>query len=258
MYTKNKEKTAAIQETIFNNGPLHPLSFFDSRNYIQHNVMLEDGIGSVLELVDSLRPQPISVKVCRTLEDGDMTVAHNDYELGSWGRMIGFEVHRWEDGQIVEHWDNLQATPATSNPSGHTMTDGASEVTDIERTTDNKRLVKQFTEDLLIGRGLDGLAAFFSAGGLIQHSPLFGDGVQALRSFLEAGARTYDRLHRVLGEGNLVLTISEGSSDAADGARAATAFYDLYRCENGVIAEHWEVVEVIAPRDSWRNENGKF
>jgi predicted SnoaL-like aldol condensation-catalyzing enzyme len=63
----------------------------------------------------------------------------------------------------------------------------------------------------------------------------------------------YDKVHRVLGEGEFVLAISEGSF-----AGKPTAFYDLFRVEEGKIAEHWDVIEPIAPRDQWKNANGKF
>jgi len=71
-------------------------------------------------------------------------------------------------------------------------------------------------------------------------------------------SRYYNRLHKLLGEGNLMLAISEGTTGREDGARQPTAFYDLYRLEDGAIAEHWDVTEVIAPRDAWKNDNGKF
>jgi predicted SnoaL-like aldol condensation-catalyzing enzyme len=37
-----------------------------------------------------------------------------------------------------------------------------------------------------------------------------------------------------------------------------TAIYDLYRIANGKIAEHWDTLESIPPRDQWKNSNGKF
>ena len=59
--------------------------------------------------------------------------------------------------------------------------------------------------------------------------------------------------HIVLGEGNFVLSISEGTF-----ADQATSFYDLFRVENGKIAEHWDVIETILPADQHKNSNGKF
>jgi len=63
----------------------------------------------------------------------------------------------------------------------------------------------------------------------------------------------YERIHRVLGEGNFVLVASEGSLGGKP-----TSFYDLFRVENGKIAEHWDTIETIAPRSEWKNANGKF
>jgi predicted SnoaL-like aldol condensation-catalyzing enzyme len=63
----------------------------------------------------------------------------------------------------------------------------------------------------------------------------------------------YEQIHWVLGEGNFVLVVSEGSFGGQH-----TSFYDLFRVENGKLAEHWDTIEVIPPRDHWRNDNGKF
>ena len=42
------------------------------------------------------------------------------------------------------------------------------------------------------------------------------------------------------------------------GGCVATSFYDLFRVENGKIAEHWDVMETIADKKDWKNQNGKF
>ncbi|MBL8942455.1 MAG: hypothetical protein JNK45_04875, partial [Myxococcales bacterium] len=63
----------------------------------------------------------------------------------------------------------------------------------------------------------------------------------------------YTRVHRVLAEGNFVLVMSEGEYGGV-----ATAFYDLFRVEGGKIAEHWDTIEPIPARESWKNPNGKF
>lgn len=63
----------------------------------------------------------------------------------------------------------------------------------------------------------------------------------------------YDEVQMALGQGNFVLPVSEGSF-----GRKYTSFYDLSRVENGKIAEHWAVMETIAPQDQWKNTNAKF
>lgn len=57
----------------------------------------------------------------------------------------------------------------------------------------------------------------------------------------------YERVHKVVGEGNFVLVASEGSF-----AGRATSFDDLFRVKNGKIAEHWDTIEAIAPRADGR------
>lgn len=57
----------------------------------------------------------------------------------------------------------------------------------------------------------------------------------------------------MLGEGNFVLAISEGNF-----AGQHSAFYDLFRVDNGKIAEHWDTIAAIPARDQWKNTNGKF
>ena len=80
----------------------------------------------------------------------------------------------------------------------------------------------------------------------------------ASRSALEAahdGALRirYDRLHKVLAQGNFVLCMCEGYLTGTH-----TSFYDLYRVSGEKIVEHWDTIEAIAPRSEWKNTNGKF
>lgn len=257
------ERTVRIQKSL-ETRERAPIAHFDSRHYIQHNLGLEDGLGPILALMDALPPDRTKVTAHRAFTDGDHSVAHLEYELGDWGPMVGFEVHRWDDDRIVEHWDNLQSTPTAPNLSGRTMTDGPFEVLDDGQTVANKRLVEEFTESVLVGGALERLRDFFDGDELVQHNPVMVDGVAALIELVrptdghEATGPRYDRIAKVLGYGSLVLAISEGTVPGADGQRAHAAFYDLYRVAGGRIAEHWDVVEVIPPREEWKNDNGKF
>lgn len=257
MIRTKKHHTAAIQRSLETRAKA-PMVHFDSRKYIQHNLNLEDGLAPILAFMDALPPERTSVQILRAFEDGDYSVAHARYELGDWGYMVGFEVHRWEDERIVEHWDNLQSLPAGVNASGRSMVDGGGglDADDLDRTDANKALVARFVEEVLIARTADWADGFFDGDALIQHSPGYGDGVGALRGALGArGGPSYTRLHNLLGEGEMVLAICEGTTGDE---RTPSAFYDLYRLQNGVIAEHWDVTETIPPRETWKNDNGKF
>ena len=64
----------------------------------------------------------------------------------------------------------------------------------------------------------------------------------------------YDKVYHVLGEGNFVLTMSEGKFGPGD----HVAYYDLFRLEEGKIVEHWDIIQPIPPQAEWKNQNGKF
>ena len=76
----------------------------------------------------------------------------------------------------------------------------------------------------------------------------------ALTALAEQGIQMiYDTVHQVLAQGNYVLAVSEGTFGGAP-----TSYYDLWRVENGKVAEHWDVMETIAAKETWQNQNGKF
>ena len=262
MHKAKHERTRDIQKSLETRDRF-PISYFDSRKYIQHNLNLADGLGPILALMDALPADRTRVEALRSFEDGDYSVAHLDYLLGDWGPMVGFEVHRWEDDRIVEHWDNLQSTPSRPNPSDRTMTDGPTEIADLDLTDANKALVRAFTERVLIAGRCDSISDFHNGKALIQHNPQLPDGTDALIAHIRAGRQglegpLYRRLHLLLGQGNMVLAVSEGEAVDAEGTRRPFAFYDLYRLQEARIAEHWDVIESIPPRDLWKNDNGKF
>ena len=226
----------------------------DESKYIQHNPMTREGSIGIAELFARLAKTNPKVRFVRVFEDGDFAFAHNEYDFSS--TKAAFEVFRFENDRAVEHWDNIQGLEGP-NPSGRGMLDGATAITDLDRTEANRGLVRSFVETVLIGRQLDRLSEFVNSA-LIQHNPGMADGTAALRATLsemtpKGPALRYDRLHRVLAEGNFVLAICEGHRLGAH-----SSLYDLYRLEAGRIVEHWDTVETIPPRETWANNNGKF
>ena len=250
-----KEQVVALLKSI-ETGDSAPVAVINPAKYIQHNPGIKNGLAGLGEALAALPAGSARVNTLRAFQDGDYVFAHTDYNF--FGPKIGFDVFRFEDGKIVEHWDNLQEKPTTPNPSGHTMIDGATELKDLDKTEANKALVAQFVSDVLMGKAPEKLTSYFDGDKYIQHNPDIADGSSGLGAALEAMAKqgvavVYSRVHKVLGEGNFVLAISEGSF-----AGKAVAFYDLFRVEGGKIAEHWDVVEPVLPADQHQNQNGKF
>lgn len=232
-----------------------PVGVIDPNSYTQHNLGIADGLEGFGAALAQLPPGSARANTVRVFEDGEFVFAHTDYDF--FGPKIGFDIFRFEGGRIVEHWDNLQTTAGPS-PSGRSMIDGPTEATDLDKTEANKALVRRFVEDILVNGKLDRLGGYFDGDAYLQHNPHIADNLTGLGAALQAMAEAgvtmkYDRIHRILGEGNFVLVTSEGSY-----AGEHTSFYDLFRVEEGKIAEHWDVIETIPPQDQWLNPNGKF
>ncbi len=226
----------------------------NEEKYIQHNPQTHEGSEGIATLFARLSKTSPRVTFVRVFEDGDFAFAHNEYDFASL--RVAFEVFRFEDGQAVEHWDNIQPMQGP-NPSGRTMLDGTSEITDLDKTEANRAFVRSFVDDILIHRRYDMLPDYLHEG-VMQHNPQIADGVAALRSALEAKANgtfaiLYEKTHRVLAEGNFVLCVSEGARNGVH-----SSFYDLFRVADGRIVEHWDTIEAIPPRSEWKNDNGKF
>jgi predicted SnoaL-like aldol condensation-catalyzing enzyme len=251
--TNAKQQAVDFLKSI-ETGDTGPLAY--AGKYTQHNLAVPDGVAGLGAVLAQLPKGSARVNTVRAFQDGDFVFTHTDYDF--FGPKIGFDVFRFENGKIAEHWDNLQEKPATANPSGHTMTDGPTRAGDPSKTAANKSLVRSFVDDILLQGRMDKLGEYCAGDHYIQHNPRIGDGLAALGGALTALAAQgqaieYARVHNVLGEGDFVLVMSEGTF----GGRP-TAYYDLFRVENGKIAEHWDVIEAILPPDQWKHDNGKF
>lgn len=254
MGLSNKEKAIAVLESL-ETGDQSAIGYINPNKYIQHNLAVADGLAGFGEVMQHAPEGGFKAKVVRAFEDGDYTFSHTVYDF--FGPKIGFDVFRFEDGKIVEHWDNLiDVMPA--NSSGHTQTDGPTEAKDANKTEANKVIVNDFINTILVKGEMDKVANYFDGDNYTQHNPSIGDGLSGLGQALEAMAKQgitmkYDTVHKVLGQGNFVLAISEGAF-----AGKPTSYYDLFRIENDKIAEHWDVMETIMPEADRKNTNGKF
>jgi len=254
MELTNKEKVVALLESIAS-GDQAPVSYINPNKYIQHNLMVGDGLAGFGEVLQLLPAGSAKVKVVRAFQDGDYVFTHTEYDF--FGPKIGFDIFRFEDGLIVEHWDNLQPI-AAPNASGRTQIDGPTEISDLDNTESNKQLVAGFVADVLMGGAPQKITDYISPERYLQHNPSVADGLAALGEALEAMAKagtpmTYKKNHKLLGEGNFVLAVSEGEF-----LGKPVAFYDLFRIEAGKIVEHWDTIEEIPVKDQWKNSNGKF
>ena len=234
-------------------GDEKPLSYVNPDNYVQHNLMLGDGLQGLVERRKMNQKNSFKTNTIRVFQDGDFVFTHNELTVNV--SFVSFDIFRFEKGKIVEHWDNFQVKAAKPNPSGHTMTDGPTTSSELEKTEPNKKLMQAYMDDLISGKKFQ---SYFDNDKYIQHNSLIADNLTGLYAGLEQLAKQglavkYTKVHKILGEGNFVLVVAEGTF-----GNNLSAYYDLYRIQNGKIAEHWDTIQTIPPREEWKNSNGKF
>lgn len=257
MEVANKEKAVALLNS-FNTGDQTPVAYINPNKYIQHNLAVGDGLEGFGAIMKNAPEGGFKANIIRAFQDGDFVFTHTEYDF--FGPKAAFDVFRFEDGKIVEHWDNLsEITPP--NPSNRTQLDGTTELTDTDKTESNKAIVEQFVNEVLLNGKMENLTLLVNPLKYIQHNSNVADGLDGLEAALKYLAANnkvmvYDKVHKVLGEGNFVLVMSEGKFGEAPGT--PVAFYDLFRLEKGQIVEHWDVIEAIPPQSEWKNTNGKF
>jgi predicted SnoaL-like aldol condensation-catalyzing enzyme/truncated hemoglobin YjbI len=250
----NKEKAIAINQAV-QNGDVESAAALVTENYIQHAPTVPDGKGGLRILVTKIKnkeiPAPV-ISTVRILEENDFVVLHHDVRWPN--RKAMFEIFRFENGLAAEHWSGISDHPETTL-NGHSMVDGATEITDKKLTQKNKDLARSFVQTVLIEGKFDKLTEFYHPD-IIQHNPFIDNTVSGLLRGVEALQKQgiaieIKKIFNVWGEGNFALVCSEGKFGGKP-----TAFFDLFRINNGMVAEHWDVLQEIP--EKMAHDNGFF
>lgn len=255
------ENKALVLEALENTllaGDVAAVDQYFAKDIIQHNEMFANGIDAQKGVVGFLAGNgTFKAEYLRVIADDDLVAVHARYEGFGETPMVAFDVFRVEDGKIAEHWDNL-IPEQPKNPSGRTQIDGATAITDLDRTEANKAKVEEFLTKVLINHEQVDYTQYINPANYAQHNPMVADGLEGFGAFMAEMASQgismdYTEIHQVIGEGNFVLTLSEGALGGEP-----TAFYDLFRVEDGLIVEHWDVIAPMPGPDAPHNEAGKF
>ncbi|MGI9613383.1 MAG: nuclear transport factor 2 family protein [Acidimicrobiales bacterium] len=225
--------------------------------YIQHSGGVADGVEGFTTFFEEFleRNPDREIDLVRSFEDADGVFVHAHQILGGgdvqWVTMDWFRFD--DDDKIVEHWDVIAPHTAT-NPSGRSSVDGPTEVSDEGQEPVNAELVTEAIRNLLMAGGDREAGLDVISDDYIQHNAEVGDGREAFADLVRAENTplVYRHIHRVCASGDFVAVLSEATFDGKPYAQG-----DLFRVERGMIAEHWDVAEAIAPREEWAN-TGKF
>jgi predicted SnoaL-like aldol condensation-catalyzing enzyme len=230
-----------------------------TRSFVQHDPTIADGLPGLKSFAAEVARSPAAkITIYRTLIDGDMVMLHSKYEglRGVAAPLIAFDLFRFQDGKIVEHWGG-QGAETAPNLSGHTQVDGPTAVVDREKTESNRALVRDFKQVVTVDLHFNRVGEFIEGDNYTQHASNIGDGTARLRARVsevaKPGVVPVLQPRRYVADGNFVLALVEARTEPHP-----TANYDLFRVENGKIVEHWDVLSPIPPRAQWKNSNGPF
>ena len=254
-----KETVGAFLGAVMKNDPASMRELANA-DYIQHNPFIPTGLEPFIEMLPVLQENGTTAENIRMFQDGNYVFMHNIWRNAKpFGadEMVSFDIIRLdEDGKVAEHWDAM-TTLVKETVSGRTQTDGPATAKDLDKTAENKALGKAMVEDILMGKNPEKITDYISAEQYDQHNPGIKDGLAGIIEAVEYltsqnNMFKYSKIHKVLGEGDFVLTVSEGEWNGKQ-----QVFYDLLRFENGKAVEHWDVIQEI-PTAGLANENGMF
>ncbi len=174
--------------------------------------------------------------------------------------MAVFDIFRYQDGKIAEHWDILQNVPDTTangNDMFATLSRPQTETPEQRWfTAYNKKLVTAFLDELLVKKDLAAIDAYVGTE-YHEHSPNIRDGVAGVKAGLGAYFAQFPQLSvtlkRVIAQGDLVAVHSHYVDTPGERGRAVI---DLFRVRDGKIVEHWDASQDVP--ETAANDNTLF
>ena len=228
--------------------------------YTQHSTGVRDGVEGFVEFFEPFieRNTVRDIEIVRSFVDGRFVFlqAAQDMNNGE-SRWVTTDLFDTDGNEkIIEHWDVIHELGG-ENPGGHTQVDGATEITDLHKTEENKEVVRRLLTEAFALEPTAPFTDFISSETYINHNPDAPDGVESLIE-MDRNARAtgetlyYKHVYRIIGQGNFVVSMAHQVWNDID-----YAAFDIFRLEDGMIVEHWDNVEVL-PDPAELVNSGKF
>lgn len=122
----------------------------------------------------------------------------------------------------------------------------------------NKVAVQRVYKEIF-NQGKTELVREFFSEQYIQHKPILPNGPQAVIAFIQEKMALHPRpsinIKHIMAEGDLVVVHSHVTTNPSD-EFSGLAVFDLFRLENGLIVEHWDIIQDIP--EATANGNSMF
>jgi predicted SnoaL-like aldol condensation-catalyzing enzyme len=249
---------------------------YDAKLRVEHDPWVADGLGGDEAFIEKRReaePEKYDsvehyVNVMHTImADGDLAAIKSHVFTNSkdQGRVF-VDIWRLDDGKIVEHWDVIQpietssvnaapvgcgvgTTYETARQAGDTVHNPAcgNPQPGADAPANRKRILDYMEMGTQPGKLVQAVNTYV-APDFVQHAVRIPPGRQGLIDYLEPkmAARRADNqrseVARVMADGDMVLVHRRVWSDSDP---RGTAFVDLFRMKDGMIIDHWDLVQPI-------------
>ncbi|MFI7133695.1 nuclear transport factor 2 family protein [Nonomuraea sp. NPDC050153] len=252
-----------VLRAAFEGGDTSVIDRFVRPDYIQHNPLAPDGPEAMKAFGAAWlqRFPDATYEERRVISEGDLVLLHSSGVLtpGTPGLAV-FDMFRFQDGKIAEHWDILQEVPATTANGNDMFSTLSRPPTGAPGqrwfTAYNKKLVTAFVDQLLVRKDLAAID-IYAGPEYREHSPNIPDGVAGVKAGLGAYFEQFPQLSvapkRVIAEGDLVAVHSHYLDTPGERGRAVI---DVFRVRNGKIVEHWDASQDVPATSA--NDNTMF
>ncbi len=220
--------------------------------YIQHNHRVPDGPEGFRKRYHDMSHDYgyRDVAVIRAFANDHTAVLHTVEDRGDGGVWVAMVLLRFLDNKIIEQWDNFVEVPDFA--SGLAFTSGPSTTSTLETTDDTADRSRAVIQALIDGDPMAAAPAFDHRK-FRHHDTTLTARTFAAEWFENRSDIAVTQIHQVVAHHNFAAVQSEGLVDGTP-----TAFTDCFRCEQGVIVEHWGVSETIVDAAASAHTNGKF
>lgn len=232
------------------------MELYIGKRYIQHSTGVKTGKNGFIEFfTDFVKRNPKrNIQIIRAIEDSNkvfLQVYQNLNDKGAqWVTTDMFDFD--ENEKIIEHWDVISEYISKENTtSQNDVIFGDFEIEDLDKTQENKILVRNFLTNVFQNMYIDSIASFVS-NNLIQHSRNIDNGLDSYKEYIKSNDIKYDFVFQILGQGNYVVSYSKIII-----SNTSYAIFDIFRIENNLIVEHWDNYEKIPVYEELTN-SGKF